>query len=118
MNRPFKGIIPNRFTIGGVEISTRKTANVMNLNNFGYTAPFSAEIFIQTESQGHPISHSQQCQTFWHEVVHYILDAMHEKQDNPEDNERFATCFSNFLNEILQSCECDEDIDAEASEME
>lgn len=52
------------------------------------------------------ISQSQKCQTFWHEVVHYILDAMGEKQG--EDNERFVTCFSNFLNEVIQSCEIKE----------
>lgn len=105
MNQPFKNIIPDKFSIGGVEINIKHVENEMNGNNFGSTHPFTAEIKIQNVCNNIPIAQSQKCQTFWHEVVHLILDAMGEKQEDNAENERFVTCFSNFLNEVMQSCE-------------
>lgn len=105
MNKPFKNTIPDKFCIGGVEINLKHVENEMNTGNFGGTYPFQAEVKIQKSSYNNPIAESQRCQTFWHEVVHLILDAMGEKQENREENERFTTCFSNFLNEVMQSCE-------------
>lgn len=102
--KPFAGIIPCKFNIGGVEYNVNITRNEINFNNFGNTHPFEAQITIQTEMDRKPIARTQQVQTFWHEVVHTILDAMGEKQES-EENERFTTCFSNFLNEVMQSCE-------------
>lgn len=102
--KPFKGIIPSKFCIGGVDIKVVDVENEDNINNYGRTQPMQAKIRLQ-KTVGHiPIADTQRVNTFWHEVVHYILDAMGEKQDS-EENERFTTCFSNFLNEVIQSCE-------------
>lgn len=106
MNKPFKNIIPDKFYIGGMEVNIKFVDNETNRNNYGVSNPFQTEIVIQNLANNRAISQSQKCQTFWHEVVHYILDAMGEKQG--EDNERFVTCFSNFLNEVIQSCEIEE----------
>lgn len=106
--KPFKGIIPTNFTIGGVEINVIHVDNEINQGNYGRTEPMQAEIRLQKNAGNKPIAHTQRTNTFWHEVVHYILDAMGEKQDDKE-NERFTTCFSNFLNEVIQSCEIEKE---------
>lgn len=106
-NKPFKGIIPSKFHIGGVEIKVIDVDNENNLCNYGRTEPMQAEVRLQKNAKNKPIAESQRANTFWHEVVHYILDAMGEKLDDRE-NERFTTCFSNFLNEVIQSCEIEE----------
>lgn len=104
MSYPFKNIIPSSFNIGGVETTVEFVDNEMNQSNLGCTDPMNARIKLQKTSNNVEINKSQQTLTFWHEVVHLILDAMHEKQD-PEENERFTSCFSSFLNEVIQSCQ-------------
>lgn len=107
MSYPFKGIIPNKFNIGGVETKVIFVNNEMNNGNFGSTDPLRAQVKIQHMAEEREIDKSQQNLTFWHEVVHLILDTMHEKQD-PEENERFTSCFSSILNEVIQSCQVED----------
>lgn len=103
-NKPFKGIIPNRFHVGGIEYEVKFVTNEFNESNFGRIEYFTSEVKLQRERNDKPISMSQLTQTFWHEVVHSILDAM---GDEKNDDERFVTCFSSMLNEVIQSCEID-----------
>lgn len=112
--KPFKGIIPSKFNIGGVEIKVIDVENEINTSNYGRTQPLQAEVRLQKTAGNKPIAETQRVNTFWHEVVHYILDAMGEIQEEKE-NERFTTCFSNFLNEVIQSCEIEENKTGEQS---
>lgn len=104
--KPFKGVIPNRFSVAGVEHSVTYVNDESNYSNYGELNSFTCNISLQKKRCNKPISDAQLTQTFWHEVVHSILDVMGE-----ENNEKFVYCFSGFLNEVIQSCEVDEEND-------
>ena len=105
VNKPFKGFIPDRFHVGGIEYEVKFVTNECNDSNFGRIEYFTSEVKLQKERNDKPISRGQLTQTFWHEVVHSILDAMGDNERN--NNEPFVTCFSSILNEVIQSCEID-----------
>lgn len=107
MRKVFKDIIPNKFTIGGVEYNVNFVTNEDNISNFGRIDCFNAEVKLQNERNSKPISRKQLTQTFWQEAVHGILDAMGESELN--NNEKFVTCFSSMLNEVIQSCEVEDE---------
>lgn len=104
--KPFKGIIPSRFHVGGIEYEVEFVTNEYNNSNFGRIEYHTSKIKLQREMSNVPISTNQLTQTFWHEVVHGILDAMGEIEKN--NNEQFVCCFSSILNEVIQSCEMDD----------
>lgn len=90
--------IPSKLNIGGqlinVEIVDRCEGDVLGLCN---TA--QGKILIANTFDGITQSETSKINTYWHEVVHCILDTMGEKELS--ENEKFVNCFGSFLTEAM-----------------
>ena len=90
--------IPSKLNIGGllinVEIVHRCEGDVLGLCNSA-----EGQILIANTFDGKPQSETSKINTYWHEVVHCILDTMGEKELS--ENEKFVSCFGSFLTEAM-----------------
>ena len=98
--------IPNSIQIAGQEITVEIVEKLGT--NLGVCCLAQSYIRIakkymcQNEEQEQ--SETSQEQTFWHELVHCILDAMCENKLN--GNEKFVSIFSGFLYEAMKASKC------------
>ena len=90
--------IPSKLNIGGllinVEIVDRCEGDVLGLCNLA-----QGKILIANTFYGKTQSETSKNNTYWHEVVHCILDTMGEKELS--ENEKFVNCFGSFLTEAM-----------------
>lgn len=99
--------IPKSFNVGGQRYEVRNVQRSEN-NNVGasnYCGGFVeiAEFFNKDEKQ----SDGCKVNTFYHELIHIILDNMGEKELSC--NERFVSTFAGFLTEAMTTAEFDID---------
>ena len=92
--------IPELIHIGGQDIKV-EIVDTIEENKLGQCSVYQGYIKIAGSSLGRKQGHSSQLNTFWHEVVHCILDTMGEQELSA--NEKFVCCFASFLCEALRN---------------
>lgn len=95
--------IPKRYKVGGQPIEVRNVERC-DCNCAGIASVTSgyieiADLFDKDTEQ----SYGSKKNTFYHELVHTILQTMGESELN--ENEKFVCSFSSFLCEALESAE-------------
>ena len=95
---------PARFTVGGQEIKV-KTVEKLKGGILGECCVGEGRIDLALTSDDGDlfVSSSSMQNTFFHELVHCILDTMGEKELSA--NEKFVCSFSGFLTEVIRSME-------------
>lgn len=102
--------IPSSFQVGG------QTLNVSYVDHLPYDKLGSCSVccgmvnISKNISDGRSQSPSCMMNTFWHEVVHAILDTMSESELS--ENEKFVCTFSSFLCEAINSFRYDTEGDS------
>ena len=98
---------PSAYYVGGQRIDV-SLVDYLSKNRLGTSSVCCGEIKIANKvNEGRDQSPSSKLNTFWHEVVHTILDTMQENELSA--NEKFVGVFSSMLCEIIQSSEFEND---------
>ena len=101
-------MIPTSFLIYGQEIQVDMVADLGRKEAaLGITRYRENLIQLQDDAPGYPIPYQQIEQTFYHELVHVILAAMHATELN--DDENFVDTFSHLLHQAITTMEYDYD---------
>lgn len=94
---------PSAYYVGGQRIEVSFVDHLPN-DNLGTTSVCCGEIKIANKvHEGRDQTPSSKFNTFWHEVVHTILDTMQENELSA--NEKFVGVFSSMLCEVMNSSE-------------
>lgn len=91
--------IPKKIKIGGQDLDVKFLPDLDG--GLGRCCLGNGLIKIAEKFDGLEQTPSSQYNTFWHEVVHAILDTMGEKELSA--NEKFVCSFSGFLTECIRS---------------
>ena len=102
--------IPELIHIGGQDINIEFVDKIEG-DHLGQSSVPEGYIKIARSWHGRTQCHTSQLNTFWHEVVHCILDTMGENELG--ENERFVSCFSSFLCEAMNKAYFVEDNNAD-----
>ena len=95
--------LPSAYYVGGQRIEVSFVEHIPN-DHLGTSSVCCGEIKIANKvNEGRDQSPSSKFNTFWHEVVHTILDTMQENELSA--NEKFVGVFSSMLCEVLNSFE-------------
>ena len=98
---------PSAYYVGGQRIEVSFVEHIPN-DHLGTSSVCCGEIKIANKvNEGRDQSPSSKFNTFWHEVVHTILDTMQENELSA--NEKFVGVFSSMLCEVLNSFEYGQD---------
>lgn len=92
--------IPESFTVGGQDIVVL-IQNTIDGDKLGEACLWNGTIKISDIYKGCLQSKSSKFNTFYHELIHLILDTMGEYELSA--NERFVNTFSGFLTEAIRS---------------
>ncbi len=94
--------IPKEFKLAGKKIKVEFVDDLKNEEDAIGAAVYRRNIIrIQTPSETTPIPKESVEQTFFHELVHFILHEIGE--DELRDNERFVTSFSGLLHQAIKT---------------
>lgn len=96
--------LPSKIRIGGQEL-TVTLVDKFDDDKLGRCCVPSGYIKIAKTFDGLEQSESSKENTYWHEVVHAILDTMGEQELS--NNEKFVCTFAGFLTECYHSMEED-----------
>ena len=94
---------PKKITIGGQDIEVREVEQIDS--KLGRTSLAGGYIEIANSFSGKQQSQTSKENTYWHEVIHCILDTMGENELSL--NEKFVSSFAGFLTECYRSMERD-----------
>ena len=98
---------PSAYYVGGQRIEVSFVEHIPN-DHLGTSSVCCGEIKISNKvHEGGDQTPSSKFNTFWHEVVHTILDTMQENELSA--NEKFVGVFSSMLCEVLNSFEYGQD---------
>ena len=96
--------IPSSFYLHGQKINVVRVDHIGSENGtLGEARLAKNEIAIQNNANGFSRQPSQIEQTFWHEVVHYIL--VHMGQDELTAEEAFVDGFAHLLHQAITTME-------------
>ena len=99
--------IPKNLQVGGQDINVSFEDKLDN-DCFGLSSISGGYIKIaKSFNNGTPQSDTSKCNTFYHELVHAILDTMGENELSR--NEKFVNCFAGFLTEAMTEAYFKED---------
>lgn len=98
-------MIPSKISVGAQDIFVIKKERLES-DDLGECCVAEGRINIARTFNGKNQSESVQINTFYHELVHVILDTMHENELSR--NEKFVSCFSSFLCEAMKNAYFDE----------
>lgn len=90
--------IPSQIKIAGQNFDI-KFKNRLEEDKLGTCCVAESSIEIAETFMGRKQSLASQVNTFYHEMIHAILDNMGE--NSLSGNERFVSCFSGFLTEAM-----------------
>ena len=95
--------IPKTFNLLGKTIEVRYVPNLINRESrTGQSVYRENSIELQPSVRGYPIPMDSIEQTFFHELVHWILFSMkNEKADSLNDDENFVSLFASLLHQAL-----------------
>lgn len=92
--------IPKEFDLFGETINIEFDRELANRENANGMAHYRySKIVLQTNEGANPRKHTQIEQSYLHEVVHFILDAMNEEE--LRTNEKFVNLFASLLHQVL-----------------
>lgn len=91
--------IPSNIAVGGQEIEIN-FKDRLESDKLGECCVAEGYINIANAFNGRKQCLSVQVNTFYHELVHVILDTMNE--NDLSTNEKFVSCFSSFLCEAMK----------------
>lgn len=97
--------IPSSFNVGGQTMNV-SLKDRLESDKLGECCVAEARIDIAKTFNGKEQAFTSQLNTFYHELVHCILDTMGE--NDLSGNEKFVSCFSSFLCEAMNSMKYDE----------
>ena len=98
MEKTYKEI-PSQYNVGGTTIEVKMVERCDN-NCVGMSFTCSGKIEIADKyNKDNKQSESSKKNTFYHEMLHTILDTMGEDELN--HNEKFVSCLSSFLTEAM-----------------
>lgn len=92
--------IPSSFNVGGQTMNV-SIKDRLESDKLGECCVAEARIDIAKTFNGREQVNAAQVNTFYHELVHCILDTMGE--NDLSGNEKFVSCFSSFLCEAMNS---------------
>ena len=92
--------IPKSFTVGGQDINVTMNEGFED-EKLGACSLWDGRLKIAETYKGRAQSNSSKLNTFYHELIHLILDTMGEYELS--QNERFVNTFSGFLTEAIRS---------------
>ena len=90
--------IPKSYFVGGQEIKVKQE---VDYDRLGTVCVYAGELKLANTHCGKMQTQSSKENTFFHELVHSILETMGEYELT--ENEKFVSCFSGFLLEALKS---------------
>jgi len=92
--------IPKEFKLMGETIKVRFVSDLNYKDDFeGVSKYRDSEILIQESTNTWPRTQEQIEQTFLHELTHYILEKLNERE--LRDNEKFVNTFAGLLHQAL-----------------
>jgi len=92
--------IPKEFKLMGQTIRVKYVKRLAYKDDAeGYARYRDQEILIQESSENWPRTQEQIEHTFCHELIHYILEKLNEKE--LRDNEKFVDTFAGLLHQAL-----------------
>lgn len=100
MNK-IKKYIPLNCELGGVEFKTVFTKDAQNTGNLGKSSVVNGTIQIQEVSTGIEVLTTQQQNTYFHEIIHMMLDMIGESELSC--NEKLVQNMGNMLFEFLRT---------------
>lgn len=98
--------IPKSFTVGGQEMDVLIVDTIPE-DKLSECTIWNGSIRIARVYKGIPQTQSSQCNTFFHELTHAVLDTMGEYELS--QNERFVCTFASLLTEAVRSFKYEED---------
>ena len=106
--------IPNRFKMFGQTIEVVFGEKYfLGSDNIGYAAYRLNQIQLKPVSASNPRTDSQLEQTFWHELMHWVLffagDANTGRQDHLHQEEGLVDISAHLLQQAINSFEYDKD---------
>lgn len=102
MNK-IKDYIPKSCELGGVEFTTLFIKNPENSNILRESSVFDCRIKLQELNYGQTITDKQNQNTYFHEIIHMMLDQIGEFELSK--NEKFVQNMGNMLFEFLRTAE-------------
>lgn len=93
--------IPSKISVGGQTIKVELVGKLEGSFQLGECSATGSYIKIANNTENMPQSNQSKRNTFWHECIHLILDAMGEYKLN--QSERFVSSFAGFLNEMTKN---------------
>ena len=99
INMDFK--IPSKISIGGIDLDVKIVQNIPNTSLLGECCLSEGYIKIAETADGYNQSKSSKEVTFFHELIHCILDVMNESELS--SNEKFVSTFSALLAGAIKS---------------
>ena len=98
-------MIPILVQLGGSTIQVLKVDNGINGNKVGECSLTASTIKITTECNNKPTSNDYQEASYYHELVHGILQTMGEF--DKDSDERFVEGFANLLHQAIKTAKYD-----------
>jgi len=96
--------IPKSFKLLGFDWKVKYDNKKLNdKENYGESHFFSNSIILSTTQGLESLSKDKINQTFFHELVHAILDTM--KEHDLSENEKFVDLFGNLLYQFIKTME-------------
>lgn len=96
-----KKLIPSSFEVLGHTVTVEHKSLVDFGDNYGSSEFIRTKIEVSQNDKRGAIPISAQEHTFYHELVHTILEAMGEKELN--DNEKFVDTFGGLLHQFMRT---------------
>ncbi len=98
-----KNYIPKNCVLAGVDIITVITENKQNAGNLGKSSIANGVIQLQSLDYGIEISNTQMQNTYFHELVHQMLNSIGELELS--ENEKFVQNMGNMIFEFLRTAD-------------
>ncbi len=93
--------IPKQFEIGGRTVKVKFIKKMADNDSVvGYAKYRQNLIEIQENVEGTSMPYDRKIETFYHELVHWILCMMDEDEKN---NDKYVSIFSQYLHQILKT---------------
>lgn len=98
---PFKNLIPSSFELGGTTYKVEQVDNLLEGDNVAFINFPTSTVRIANQFKGSTCSASYKEVSFYHELVHGILDTM--GQSELSSDEVFVEGFANLLHQYIKT---------------
>lgn len=95
--------LPKKLSVGALDYNVELVDSLRYGEEYGHWDGTTCTIKIAKTAGGEPLSDKRMEQTFFHELIHAVLDSIGEDELN--ENERFIDAFSNVFYQALNTME-------------